>query len=303
MKNCIGIVTVLYNGNDLLPDFFQSLSMQVNCEYKLYVIDNSLESSGAELSSELAKKYDISCRVIFNNSNVGIAKGNNQGIKLAFEDGCTHILLANNDLHFDDESLLRNMMAALYANSANAVVPKIYYYNDNKKIWCAGGYISKWRAVSPHYGDREIDVGQYDVEKPIEYAPTCFMLLEAAVFAKVGWMDEDYFVYYDDVDFISRFNKFGYKLIYTPRSSLEHKVSSSTGGGLSAFTLYNLYKNRMLYIRKNIKYPLCIVSYLYTCLSIVRSAVLVDSKKRLQLFKGVKDGLFMKMKKNSHIID
>jgi GT2 family glycosyltransferase len=295
MNKKIGIVTVLYNSDDVLPDFFQSLALQKNCNYQLYVIDNSPHSCGADLCVVLAEKFGIYCQVVFNNANVGIAKGNNQGIKLALDDGCAYVLLSNNDLYFTDESVIANLMDAMGKNAAQAAVPKIYYYGENKKIWCAGGYISNWRAVSPHYGDHEEDVGQFDQEKMVQYSPTCFMLIDASVFEKTGLMDEDYFVYYDDVDFICRFNACGYKLVYMPKSSIDHKVSSSTGGGLSAFTLYNLYKNRILFIRKHVKFPINLMAYLYSFISLGRTATLVDTKRRSFLIKGFREGLSFKI--------
>ena len=93
----IGIVTVLYNSDKVLEDFFTSLAAQENVHYRLYVIDNGTTDSGSRLSRELAQAHGIAAVCVFNNANVGVAKGNNQGIELALADGCTHVLLANND--------------------------------------------------------------------------------------------------------------------------------------------------------------------------------------------------------------
>ena len=61
----------------------------------------------------------------------------------------------------------------------------------------------------------EMDAGQYEKKEFTGYAPTCFMLVEAAVFERIGFMDERYFVYYDDTDFVWRAVKLGTELCYS----------------------------------------------------------------------------------------
>ena len=83
----IGVVTVLYNSDDVLPDFFKSLASQINANYKLYIYDNSPIDSGVRLAQSLSEKYSIPAVCVFNNFNYGVAKGNNQGILQAISDG------------------------------------------------------------------------------------------------------------------------------------------------------------------------------------------------------------------------
>ena len=69
-------------------------------------------------------------------------------------------------------------------------------------------------------------------------------------------MDEDFFVYFDDTDFIKRAGNKGLKIIYTPYTYILHNESSSTGG-MSYFKIYQLSKNQIIYTRKNFsKYKL-----------------------------------------------
>jgi GT2 family glycosyltransferase len=102
----IGIVTVLYNSDDVLHGFFASLAKQQGILYRLYVIDNGTTDSGTRLSQALAAEHGIDAVCVFNNANVGVAKGNNQGIELALKDACTHVLLANNDTEFGSTTIL-----------------------------------------------------------------------------------------------------------------------------------------------------------------------------------------------------
>jgi GT2 family glycosyltransferase len=290
MTDFIGIVTVLFNSDDVLPEFFESLAKQKNVKYRLYVIDNSKTDSGSRLSQELAGKYKIDVQIIFNNANVGVAKGNNQGIELALRDGCTHILLSNNDIEFKSETLISEMISKMEEVNANALVPKIYYHSDAGRIWCAGGYINKLAVKSPHYGDGEIDVAQYDKSDFVEYAPTCFMLISKNIFEAVGVMDEKYFVYYDDTDFILRFNERKNKLYYWSGGEVWHKVSYSTGGSDGEFSLFYTFRNRIYFVRKNYQTFASILSIAYIFCSAAVKFTKYDDKKRKAIMNGLKAG-------------
>lgn len=251
MLSRVGVVTVLFKSDDVLPGFFQSLAAQVEVAYKLYVVDNSKTDSGSRLSRDLAAQYEIDCEVIFNDANVGVAKGNNQGIDLALRDGCGHILLANNDIEFHDSRTITKLLAFMHAGRFEVAVPKIYYYGEDRRLWFAGGIFSKLRVTTRHIGDREPDRGQYDQAGITTYAPTCFMMLSSAVFLKVGMMREPYFVYYDDTDFLYRLRAHGIPVGYVPEAEIMHKVSYSTGGDDGEFALFYFFRNRILFLRYN----------------------------------------------------
>lgn len=248
----VGIVTVLYNSDAVLPDFFASLALQHEVPFRLYVIDNSSSDSGTQLSRELAQQCGIDVRVLFNNANLGVAKGNNQGIDMALADGCSHVLLANNDTKFGPGTL-RELLAALSEKRELACTPKIMYHDEPDRLWYGGGHINAWTMRTPHYGMRRIDQGQLDYQRHVNYAPTCFMLLDASVFDRIGLMDEQFFVYYDDTDFVWRLNGGGLRICYVPTAVVLHKVSSSTGGDRSPFSVYYLNRNRVYFIRKNLQ--------------------------------------------------
>jgi GT2 family glycosyltransferase len=249
----LGIVTVLYNSEDVLSGFFESLAVQSKCvNFCVYIIDNSETDYGSRFSQELATKFNIKAVIKFNNENVGVARANNQGIKLAIEDGCQKILLANNDTEFGPTTI-ELLMSELIINDEKIVTPKIMYFGDSKKIWYGGGYINSWTMRTPHYGIDQIDQGQFDQPKYVYYAPTCFMMIDCQIFNMVGLMDEKYFVYYDDTDFVWRVINNRIKIKYIPKAIVLHKVSSSTGGSFSSFSLYFTNRNRIYFILKNLR--------------------------------------------------
>src|ERR1700740_798305 len=97
----LGLVTVLYNSDEMLDDFFRSLSIQTFTDYHLYIIDNSPSPATDDLVRELAKKYAIPQYTHFKNEgNFGVAKGNNQGTEMAIKAGPEDIILLNSDIAF-----------------------------------------------------------------------------------------------------------------------------------------------------------------------------------------------------------
>jgi len=285
----IGIVTVLYNGIEVLEGFFESLTKQTYKNYILYVIDNSPNEIAFNEAKRLAEHYNIHSYFVYNNANLGVAKGNNQGIELSLNSGCEYVLLLNNDIEFKETTII-DMVVYAEENNEKIIVPKIYYYGTNK-IWMAGGHISKIKGTTTHRGDSEEDFGQYDTIEYINYAPTCFILINKAVFNKVGMMDEKYFVYYDDTDFIWRANQMGYQIVYYPHSVVQHKVSFSTGGDSSIFTIYYMHRNRIIFICKNLPIIYIISSFLYIFITRLLKSFYYKKNELKSVLNGLGDGL------------
>jgi GT2 family glycosyltransferase len=288
----IGIVTVLYNSDSVLPGFFSSLRGQTERRLRLYIIDNSLTDSGLQLARQLAPESGIDAVFKFNGANLGVAAGNNQGIDLALADGCTHVLLANNDTEFA-AGMLTGLLRTLDLTGSSAVTPKLYYYGEANLIWYAGGDIRPWTMRVPHYGMLTRDRGQYDHQSHVAYAPTCFLLLRAEVFAAVGRMDESYFVYYDDADFVWRMGRCGMRIAFASDLVVLHKVSTSTGGGDSLFTLYYTNRNRLYFIRKHFHGPQKWLSLSFALLSRPWRLLRLPPPKVARAWRGVWDGLRM----------
>ena len=242
----IGIVTVLYKSETVLEDFFRTLNEQSYKNFILYVIDNKSPDNSLNKSKELAKSVWFETKFIENDDNYGVAKGNNQGIEAALKDGCDYVLLSNNDVVLKPDTI-EKLYIGLVENNSDMAVPKIYFYGTNL-IWMAGGKITWYNGFIKHFGYKKEDRGQFDRCNKTYYAPSCFMLIRREVFATIGMMDEKYFVYYDDTDFVYRArNK---KLVYIYSSILEHKESISTGIN-SDFTIYYLFRNRIYFAKKH----------------------------------------------------
>lgn len=284
----IGLVTVLFKSDEVLPGFFKSIAKQTYKEYILYLVDNSVNPTSDKIIENcLAENSITEYRHIKNSENLGVAEGNNIGIRQALADDCSHILLLNNDIELEQDHVF-NTMLSFCEKGEKIIVPKIFYY-DTRKIWMAGGYMNKWRALGIHYGDGKSDAPEYNIAKYITYAPTCFMLIESSVFKTVGMMDEKYFAYYDDTDFVFRALKAGYNMYYEPAITVLHKVSSSTGGD-STFYIYYSNRNKIYFSRKNLKGIVKYFALLYSLFTRIFYYIRFDEAQRKKLVQALKDG-------------
>lgn len=286
----VGLVTVLYNSTGVLPDFFESLAQQDYPDFGLYVIDNSPDDASLRVAKALGNKHGFrTLSFVRNDENLGVAAANNQGIRLCLEAGCEYILLLNNDIQFPDPTLLSRMVGLADDEAENMIVPKIYYH-DTGRIWCAGGRFNHWRGNATHYGNRKRDGHSFAVEGYTDYSPTCFMLIRRKVFQTVGLMDERFFVYYDDCDFVWRANKAGFKIRFWPKGKIWHKVSSSTGGTESLFSIYYSTRNRIFFIRKHFDLVHKVAAIAVVLATRAIKTAYYDWGKRARMWQALKDG-------------
>tara|TARA_Y100001968_G_C19405192_1_gene743270 strand:+ start:350 stop:1261 length:912 start_codon:yes stop_codon:yes gene_type:complete len=222
----IGLVTITYNSENVLDRFLHSALKQSFDEFMIYIIDNNSSDNTLKL---LQKYDDPRIKIVINESNFGVAKANNQGIKLALNDGCSQVLIINNDTEFE-EFLIEKMLAIQRKNNCSLVVPRIMFFDTPEIIWYAGGKFIKSKGFLPeHIGNNQKYDKNLNIVNQVDYAPTCCLLVKKEVFEDVGFMDEKYFVYFDDTDFMYRILKQNkHKLFYFSDVVFYHKVGSLT---------------------------------------------------------------------------
>lgn len=256
MEHKVGIVLVNYNGEKFQNDCIRTIKQMSYTNYEIIIVDNN----STDNSIKLVKDEFDNIVIIDTGENCGVARGNNIGIRKALELKCEYILLLNNDTEVDKE-MLTNMIKN--ANENTMVTCKMYFYQPSNMIWYAGGKINWKRATTIHYGEGEVDNGEYNTSRFVKYTPTCCLLIHKGVFEKVGFMDENYFMYYDDTDFLVRCNNAGIKTWYDSTSKLWHKVSSSSGGSQSKISVYYGDRNRLYFINKFYKNKFGVMTYFY----------------------------------------
>jgi GT2 family glycosyltransferase len=242
----VGVVTVLFNSASVLRGLFDSLRCQQFQDFHVWAIDNA----SADDSVAQCRAQGHRFTVIANPTNLGVAAGNNQGIRAALDAGCEYVLLLNNDVEFGAE-LFTQLVEGIRANSCQMTAPIMYYFDRPDVIWAAGGRFQPllgYRCY--HLQDGVRDVGQFTTPHRIQHAPTCCVLFKRSVFETVGFMDEQYFVYHDDTDFMLRCFKADQRLFLVPHARLLHKVSSLTGGAESEFSVRMGTRNRIYMLTK-----------------------------------------------------
>jgi GT2 family glycosyltransferase len=245
----IGVVTVTFNSAQVIDGFMRSMLAQDYSNFALYIVDNISKDDTLQC---LSRYSDSRIHVLANPKNLGIAEANNQGTEAALASGCELVLFVNNDTEFEPD-LFRKMIVGRSQHSSDMVTPKILFYDQQDRIWSAGGGFKPWKGyLGFHYGYGEADRGQFDAVRVVEHGPACCLLVRKEVFSKIGLMDTRYFVYHDDTDFCFRAKRAGLKLIYLPSAQLLHKASSLTGGPESEFSVRYQTRNHIYFMLKHL---------------------------------------------------
>jgi GT2 family glycosyltransferase len=245
------VVIVNYNGRHLLDACLRSVRDQAPAPDRVIVVDNG--SSDGSLRHLRAAWPDVAA--VDAGDNLGFAEGNNVGIRAALAEGLEYILLLNNDAQLVPGALARLVGALESAGTAAwAAAPKILYHVDPGVIWSAGGRFDWWRGLSVDRGWNERDVGQYDRPELMEFANACCLLVRAGVFQKVGLLDPEYFMYFEDSELAARAGRTGSRVAYVPDARVLHAVQggATAVGGSSPTALYYWTRNRGRFISRNV---------------------------------------------------
>lgn len=250
----IGIVIVNYNGENYQNECILSILKSSYDNYRIIVVDNMSTDNSMSM---LEKINDDRIIKIYEKENWGVAKGNNIGIRKSKEIGCQYTLLLNNDTVLERDTI-KLLVEKMKTNLV--VVPLILFYNTDK-IWYGGGRFVKYKCVTDHINIKKKRDG-VEFKDKYDYAPTCCMLINNSVFNEVGYMDENYFVYFDDSDFCMRLKMHKIVIGFCKESVIYHKVSMSTGGKKSKISAYYENRNRYYFYKKYKNY-FPYISFLY----------------------------------------
>lgn len=224
MSLSVAIVIVNYNGYDDTVECVKSIKKINYDNYRIFLVDNASRDKTRLLNDPfLAQNAEI----ILSSENLGFSGGNNLAIEKAVKQGYNFILLLNNDTVVEANFLHELVKTAEAHTRIGVVTGKIYYYYQRDTVWSAGGAYDRTTGLTEQYSGK--DNGQFDIEKEISFSTGCLMLIPSEVIKQVGKMDESYFLYSEDSDYCQKIMDAGYKLFYTPKAIIYHKVSASTG--------------------------------------------------------------------------
>jgi GT2 family glycosyltransferase len=190
----------------------------------------------------MAKDNFSRAHFILNSRNAGFSTGNNLGIRFALEKTADFILLLNPDALIE-KNALAHLMDEAEKNPQAGLFSPLILKNKSEKVWFAGGQIEWLRMKATHIKNKAS-------ENPYatEYLSGCAMLIRKEVFKKIGLLDEDYFLYYEDTDFSWRARKNNFSLLVVPDARVYHFEHSENN---PVFKTYWLVFSGLLFFRKN----------------------------------------------------
>lgn len=283
----LSIVVVNYNVKYFLQQLLLSLfQSKVEFDFEIIIVDNCSQDG----SVPFLQKQFPSVKYLTNNENLGFAKASNQGIRSATGD---YILLLNPDTLVREDTL-REVVAFMEAHSeAGAVGVKMVdgagrYLPESKRGFPSPGVaFNKLIGLSNLFPKSKLFNGYYlghlDPEQTheIDVLTGAFMLIRKNVLDEVGLLDEDYFMYGEDIDLSYRIRQAGYKIYYTPVSSIVHFKGESTDKNTLEY-VRRFYSAMKIFARKHYSGSKASILRMMLNFSIYSSAAISVAQKTLR---------------------
>ena len=244
----ISVVTLTWNTTAITGDFLRSINDC--CTYpnlEIIIVDNGSDEDPSPFLKSI--REDIS--IILNGRNLGFTGGNNIGIQAAKGD---YLFIVNNDTEFTP-GLLEGMLE-IFSNypDAGMVSPKFHYFFHKGTIEYAGYHPENpFTGRNSMIGCREKDTGQYEQIRETHYAHGGGMMVPKSIIQKVGMLPDEFFIYYEELDWSEQIKRAGYKIYYQPKSLSYHKESMTTGKE-SPFKAFYHTRNRILFMLRNMSF-------------------------------------------------
>ena len=245
----ISIITVNYNGLNLTVELLNSIRQLSYKNVEIFVVDNASRETPQYF---LAEQYP-EVKFIRSEVNLGFAGGNNLAAKQAKGD---FIFYINNDAEIT-EGCLEKLVALFEKRPKLGIVsPLICYFKESKGasndlIQYAGmTQMNALTARNATIGEKTRDFGQFADAAPTAYAHGAAMMISRKASEKVGLMFEDFFLYYEELDWCERIRKAGFEIYVEPRARIYHKESATVGAD-STLKTYYINRNRVYFMRRN----------------------------------------------------
>ncbi len=244
------VVILNWNGRLFLEKFLPGVIKNTGRDAEVIVADNGSTDS----SIEFMEKEFPNVRVIQNITNGGFAKGYNDALKEVKAD---YYVLLNSDIEVTPNWIkpVVNLMESDHMIAACQPKLRSYYQRDHfEYAGAAGGYIDKWGypyCKGRLFQEIEKDEGQYDEVSEVFWATGACMFVRADLYHKYDGLDEDFFAHMEEIDFCWRLKNSGYKIMYTPASTVYH-VGGGTLPKQSSYKTYLNMRNNIVMLYKNL---------------------------------------------------
>lgn len=221
-----------------------SLGKKETANFEIVVVNNAKEKISKKTFS--IKK---SVAVINNERNLGFAAGVTIGVRYALSKNAVYILLLNNDTQIEKPFLkiLTNFLKE--KKDAGIAGPAIEFTRKGKHLFDLGGNLNTLFGRTSH---TEVETLDSTEPRKTTYITGACMVIKKEVFEKVGMLDDQFFLYYEDVDFCLRAKEKGFSCYVLPEVVIHHELSKSAGG-VSPLAVYHQTKSGVLFGKKYCK--------------------------------------------------
>ncbi len=238
------VAVLSYDGRHLLEVILPSLARQHFGDFEVVVVDNgSRDDTLAWLGEHWPQVEVVSLP-----ENVGVTAA----LNVCARAGRGELVgLFNNDLELEPDCL-GELVRALHEHPQTGWVAAKLRDFQQRELLDGAGDVFTWAATGGRRGHGELDRGQYDTPQEIFGACGGAAVYRRSVLAAVGEFDEDFFAFYEDVDWNLRAQLAGFSCRYVPTAVVYHMGSATIGRGLSDFTRYHLWRNTLWIIAKDL---------------------------------------------------
>jgi GT2 family glycosyltransferase len=212
------------------------------------VVDNGSTDGSADAVAERFPEVEL----IRAGVNLGFAAGNNVGIRRALERGADWVLLLNNDATVEP-GLAEALEAAAAARPDAGVLACKVLFADDDRLWYAGASWDPLLGRSRHEGFGEPD--EPGALRDTERATGAGMAVSRAAIEAAGLLDEELFLYAEDLEWCLRIRAAGFAVVYVPDARVRHRVSASAGGAGSPTTAYYETRNVLAVVERHRPLP------------------------------------------------
>jgi GT2 family glycosyltransferase len=239
------VIVLSLNGQEYIRGCLQSLSESELRSLEIIVVNNG----STDATQEIVANEFPNVRLVNLPKNMGFAGGINEGLKRARGD----VLIPLNDDTICTPGVVGRLVETLDESSDIGIVGCKILYPDKKTLQHAGGWINP-NGKTHHFGYREVDEGQYDQRRDVDYVTGCMFAIRRELLERIGMLDDRYFpIYYEEVEFAVRARKNGYRVVYEPGAVLYHLESMTEVLGSPNY-LYRYHKGRWRFILKNFSF-------------------------------------------------
>jgi len=295
--NNLPLSVIIVNWNSI--EFIKPCLISVfnnNTEYSFEVI--VVDNASTDNSSEILKKEFPDIQLIQNDNNIGFTKANNQAIR---EAKGKYILLLNPDTIITDQNIFKDWIVFMDNHSeAGASGCKLIYEDGSHQVGDAGFkptfktvfnfsfFLSKFKPLK--YKGMFLNYDKLNIPIEVDWICGAGFLVRKSILEKVGLMNEDIFMYADDIEWGCRIRECGYKIFYLPLMKIIHLQGGSAKKQrkISKFSYLWLNNIRLLYKYYNTSQPIVLYDLAISAAFLLRSLLyycsyLVSKKEEIKI--------------------